>query len=162
MLEQAYYVGELIGVAVIIGSLLFVAKEIRLNTNQMRVGASNSWVELQLKLAGGLAENREVAALWLKGESDADFETLDEVDRLRLVWFEFRALTAWSNLFALRQQKLLPDPQWTELNWMVGRIGKRRATREAWRTFGAGFDKSFSNFLRPLIEPSGGEAGGVG
>jgi hypothetical protein len=101
MLEQTYYVGELIGVVVVILSLLFVAKEIRQNTNQLRIGASNAWVDLQMQLSSGLAENREVAELWVRGDADSDFDALDSVDQTRLVMFEHRAISAWSNLFHL-------------------------------------------------------------
>jgi hypothetical protein len=151
MLEQTYYVGELIGVVVVILSLLFVAKEIRQNTNQLRIGASNAWVDLQMQLSSGLAENREVAELWVRGDADSDFDALDSVDKTRLVMFEHRAISAWSNLFHLRQQGLLPDPQWNELNGVMKTLGKRRAIRESWQTFRDSFDKSFQDFADPHL-----------
>ncbi len=155
-LEQVYYIGSLIGVVAVIGSLLFVARQIRLNTHQMRVNASAEWVELQMNLLNGFVENRDVAAIWVKSGTDADFEALDEVDRQRAVIFEFRAIAAWSHLFQLRQQGLLPDPQWKELNWIVATIGKRRATREAWQFFGESYDRSFRDFIESRLADQAG------
>ena len=151
-LEQVYYVGELVGVVVVVASLWFVAKEIRQNTNQLRVSASNAWVELQMRLVTGIAENREVAELWIKGETDADFEALDAVNQNRLVQFEFRALCAWSNLFELREQGLLPDAQWHELNAIIKKLSERRSIRESWKTFNDIYDKPFKNFAGQYLD----------
>ena len=151
-LEQFYYIGELAGVVVVIVALLFVVKEIRQNTNQLRIGASNAWVELQMKLSTGIAENREVAELWVRGEDDAAYDALDRVDQTRLIMFEHRAIAAWSNLFQLRRQRLLPDAQWRELNGVMKVLGRRRAVRESWKKFKGGFEKSFQNFAGQYLD----------
>jgi len=151
MLEQFYYVGELIGVAVVVISLIFVGKEIHQNTNQLKASAANNWVELQNVMITGMVENREVAELWLKASNDADFESLDEVDQFRATMFEFRALSAWNNLFYLRQQKVLPDAQWNEMIGVMKQLGQRRAFRECWKNNAEVFEMPFREFVGPYL-----------
>ena len=152
MLEQLYYIGELVGVFAVIVTLVFVIKEIRQNTDQLRISASNEWLNLQFQLSTGLAENREVAELWVKGDGDAGFESLDAVDQQRLIMFEHRAISGWSNLYQMRQRKLLPDAQWDELNGLMETLGRRRAIRESWQKFKHSFNEPFQTFAAQYLE----------
>ena len=151
-LEQIYYIGELAGVLAVVATLLFVIKEIRQNTDQLRIGASNEWLNLQFQLSGGIAENREVAELWFKGDNDTGYDTLDLIDQQRLIMFEHRAISGWSNLFHMRQRNLLPDAQWHELNGVMKILGQRRAVRESWNKFKNSFEEPFQTFAAQYLE----------
>jgi hypothetical protein len=130
-LEEVRTIGELMGVLAVIVTLLFVIKKIRQNIDQLRIGASNEWLNLQFQLCSGIVENREVAELCVKGEKDDEFGSLDRVDQQRLIMFEHRAISGWSNLFQMRQRKLLPDAQWHELNGLMETMGDRYAVRQS-------------------------------
>jgi len=58
-LEQAYYLGELIGVIAIVGSLVFVGLQMR-QTNRVNIaGARHSMSEFALKLISLQAEHAD-------------------------------------------------------------------------------------------------------
>lgn len=151
-LEEFSMIGQLAGVVAVIVTLLFVIKEIHQNTDQLRIGASNEWLNLQFQLSNGIVESREVAELWVKGESDNGFESLDLVDQQRLIMFEHRALSGWSNLYQMRQRKLLPDAQWHELNGLMETLGQRRAVRASWQRFKPSFEEPFQTFAAQYLE----------
>lgn len=85
-LEQAYYIGELIAAVAVIISLIYVAKEIRQNTNMLRINSSREFVRWNTDLVEPLSSQREVCENWMKGDSDLD--SLDEVDKQRAMLFE--------------------------------------------------------------------------
>jgi len=144
-LEQYAYLGDIVASIAVVATLLYVARQIGQTTDQMRVSASSERINRDFDITGMLAGNRELAGVWMTGGSD--FASLEEVDRIRLMFFERRAITHWHNMFQLRQRHLLPDADWHELKWIIQNIGRREAVREAWRMFRDGFEATFRDFL---------------
>ena len=149
-LEQLAYLAEIVGVALVIASLIYVGKQLRQNVDVIRFNAAGSYVSLQERLCGEVANSREVAEVWQKGTSE--FASLDEVDKQRLILFEWRAITAWNQLFQLRQDKLLPDSQWNELLWAIKNFGTRQSARASWRATKDAFGKPFQDFVSEYLE----------
>ena len=91
-LEQIYYIGQTIAVVALIISLIYVAKEVHQNTTMLRMNNSNEFIRWNTGLAGSIATQREVGETWIKG--DSDFDSLDEVDKQRMILFEWQAISA--------------------------------------------------------------------
>jgi hypothetical protein len=153
LLEQLAYLADIVGVVLVIASLIYLGRQLRQTTDAMRLNAAGSYVNLQERLCGEVANNRELAEYWRKGASE--FGSLDDVDKQRLVLFEWRALTSWSQLFELRRDGLMPDSQWKELVWAIENFSKRQSAREAWRIFKGAFEKPFQDFVSPYMEQTG-------
>ena len=150
-LEQYAYLAEIIGVILVIASLIYVAQQLRHNTEVTLTESANSFVQLTLRMGGDIVSSREVAEYWVKAADD--FEGLDEVDKTRAIMFEYRAIQAWSHFFRLREKGLMPDAQWTEIVWFIENLGAhRQSVREAWKVFKGGYPEAFQNFLRPYLE----------
>ena len=145
MLEEVALILELIASVAVIGSLIYLAREVSQNTEMMRVGASQSWTDMNFDLSGPAALDREVGELWVKGESE--FESLDEVDQVRLIMYEWRAIEAWHHLFEMHQRGILPKSQWEKLRWIVKNIGKRQAVRASWEKFRGGYEPAYQDFI---------------
>ena len=145
MLEQLAYLAEIVGTGLVVASLLYVGREVRQNTETMRQNAAGFYLSLQERLCGEVANSREFAERWLKGASD--FESLDGVDRQRMMLFEWRAFTGWNQLFQLRRDGLVPDSQWHELLWSIKNFGSRQSAREAWVIFKGAFGEPFQAFV---------------
>ena len=143
-LEQFAYLGEVVASVAVVASLLYVARQIGQNTDQMRINASSERINRDFDITGMLAGNRELAGVWMKG--DSELASLADVDRVRLMFFERRAITHWHNMFGLRQRHLLPNADWHELTWIIQNIGRREAVREAWKMFRDGL-APFREFL---------------
>ena len=143
-------ISEALGLIVVVGSLLYVAREVRQNTAMMRVNASQTWTDFSLQLAGPVAMNRELAECWTKGESN--FENLDEVDKQRLTMYEWRAIEAWHHAYHLHEQGVLPEPQWRKIVWIMENLGQRQSVRSSWKTFKGAYDQDFKTFLSQYLE----------
>lgn len=149
-LEQVSYFAEILGVGLVVASLIYVGKQLRQTTDAMRMTAAANYVSLQERLCGEVANNRELAEYWYKGI--ADFDSLDEIDRQRLILFEWRAITGWNQLFQMRQDGLMPDSQWNELLWSMRNFGQRQSARAAWLVFSDAFEPPFRSFAAKYME----------
>ena len=149
-LEQYAQIGEVVASIAVIASLLYVARQMQQNTDMMRVSTAQHFVDFNMRLCGPIAADRELAELWVKGESE--FDTLDAVDRRRIVLFEWQAITGWYNYYNLYQQKLLSEAKWIEVSSVFEIIGRRQSVREAWEAFKIGYDKPFQDFMAQYLE----------
>ncbi len=155
-LEQYAYLGEIIAAIAVIASLIYVARELRQNTNMMRVNNADNFVDFNIALCNPVATDREFGELWTKGA--LDFDSLDAVDKQRLVIFEWQAISAWHNWFNLRQQALVSDTQWTELTGIFRSLGRRQSVRESWKAFSELYGESFRDFMSQYLESDLGNA----
>jgi len=144
-LEQLAYLGEILGAGGVVASLLYVAKQLAQNTAVIQLTAASERVQRDYEIAAPLIEDREFAAVWARGESE--FEDLESVDQLRLMWFERRAIILWHHLFHLRQKGLLPEADWHEHTWIIRNVGRRQAVRATWRMFRDAYEPSFRDFV---------------
>jgi len=144
-LEQLAYLAQILGVGLVIASLIYVGRQLRQNTEIMRQSAAGYYLNVQDRLCGEVANNRELAECWLKGATR--FDRLDEVDQARMVLFDQRALAAWNQLFLLRQDGLVPESQWQELLWSMKHFGSRQSARASWKVSKDSFGKPFQDFV---------------
>jgi hypothetical protein len=149
-LEDLSYLADIVGVGLIVASLVYVGRQLKQNTEIMRQNAAGYYLNLQEKLCGEVANNRNLAECWLKGGSDTD--SLDAVDQQRIMLFEWRAFTGWNQLFQLRQEGLVPDSQWNELLWSVKNFGHRQSAKDAWDVFRGAFGKPFQEFVSAQMQ----------
>jgi len=154
-LEQIAYLAQIFGVALVVASLVYVGRELRQNTETMRQNAAGYYLNLQDRLCGEVANNRELAECWYKGASD--FFSLDEVNRQRVILFEQRAIAAWNQLFLLRLDGLVPDSQWHELIWSVKHFGSRQSAKECWSVSQGSFGKPFQDFISEHMNSGEGQ-----
>lgn len=144
-LQELASVADIVASVAVIGSLIYLARQVSQNTETMRVNASQAWTNLNFDLSNPVATDRVVAELWVKG--DSEFQDLDVVDQQRLVMYEWRALEAWHHLFEMHQRGVLPESQWAKLKWIVENLGKRQAIRAAWNQFRDAYDGEYQEFI---------------
>ena len=144
-LEQYAYLGEIAAAIAVVISLVYVARQLRQNTDMLRLAAASERVERDFEIAAPMIQSRELAEIWVAGESD--WEGLDAVDQQRLMFFERRAIVLWHHLFQLREKKLLPDADWHEHTWIIRNLGRRRPIRETWKVFEEAYEVSFRDFV---------------
>lgn len=132
-----------------VASLIYVARQIGQNTEMMRASAASERVQRDTELSTSVSDSQEFAEIWVQG---MNFESLGEVERTRLVFFERRAILHWHDMYVLRRKRLLPDEYWRELLWIIQNLGSRRqAIRASWNVFKESFDESFQDFLEEQL-----------
>lgn len=144
-LEQYAYISQIVGVILVIASLAYVARQLRQNTEMMRVNASSEWLQKDFDIANSMIESRELAEVWVKGAND--FDKLDDTDRQRLLFFERRAVSLWHHIFQLRNKGLYDDSDWETMQLLIRQLGKRESIQEAWRAFRGTYETQFKEFI---------------
>ncbi|MFC1662359.1 hypothetical protein ACFL3S_13055 [Gemmatimonadota bacterium] len=84
--EAVGAIGEVIGAAGVILTLVYLAHQIRQNTRAIRAQTHQAITAANLGMAMSMAESEGLAEVLVRGL--ADFDSLDPADRLRTVgWF---------------------------------------------------------------------------
>ena len=143
--EALAAISEIVGTITIVATLIYVAIQINQNSTMLRTAASQERVQRDFDITSPLIENREVAELWFNGRSD--LESLDEVDKHRLMFFQRRAIVHWSSMFELRTLNLLSDPSWNELVWLIHSMNQDQGLRWTWSVFKESFEIPFQEFI---------------
>lgn len=138
-------IAQLVGIPVVVASLVYVARQLSQNTQMMRVAASSQWVDRDFEIVVPIIENREFAEVWAKGADE--FDSLADVDKQRLLFFERRALLLWHHMYHMYLQNILPRANWNEQLWVIQNVGRRQAIRQAWGVYQSAFEPSFRNFI---------------
>jgi hypothetical protein len=81
-LEQLYYLGELVGVVAIIGSLLFVGLQMQQNTLATRAASHHATTDNLNQVNLAIAQNPELAKVWSIGLDDR--KSLNDQERWQL------------------------------------------------------------------------------
>jgi hypothetical protein len=149
-LEQLSYVAQIGGVILLIGSLLYVGRQLRQNTEMMQANNASNFVSHTNELVSPITTNRDFAEFWIKAETE--FDAFDDIDKRRIILFEWKALQAWHNWFNLHQRKLISEYHWAELNWGFRHFGQRPSTREAWKLFRGSYTKEFRDYMAKYLE----------
>jgi hypothetical protein len=149
-LEQFSYIADVVGMIAVVASLIYVGKQIQLNNQEMRVSAARTYAQVINDLQFSIALNRDFAEVWVKG--GAELAGLDEVDKTRVISLELIGVYNWYHVFGLRQQNLLSDREWLQIEWAMENFGKRESVRESWKWMKGGFDISFQNFMAQYLE----------
>ena len=116
-LDQYAALAQVVAAIAVVASLVYVAIQLRQNTAMMRASASRERVQRDAELNSKISDSPEFAALRLNGR--ADFDRLEEKDRIRLIFFNRCVIVHWHNMFSLRAQNLLSDADWNEMIWLI-------------------------------------------
>jgi hypothetical protein len=144
-LEQLANLADVFGVLLIVASLVYVARQLRQNAEMMRAAASSGRVERDYQIVSPIIESREIAQMWEKGERD--FDSLDKVDQMRMLFLERKAISLWHHDFQLRKRNVLRDADWHEHTWVIQNLGRRQTVRAAWQAFRGAYDPAFQEFM---------------
>lgn len=138
-------IADIIGVMLVVASLIYVAREVRQNTDMMKAEGATQRVLMDAELNWRISDSRPFAELWSKAGNQ--FNSLDVVDQTRILFFTRSALVHWHNMFLLYQKKMLPDEDWREIAWLIQELADRQDLAAAWRAYSGGFSTDFQQFI---------------
>ena len=106
-------IAEIIGMAGVIISLLFVAYSINRNTREVQTSNDNFIYELQFARTRDIVSNPDMAAIYVKIRKN---EELTEVEQERFFWDKMQELSTWEAAFNRFQAGLFPKYEWDAWN----------------------------------------------
>ena len=150
-LEQAAYLADIVGVILIVVSLVYLARQLQQNTELARVSAGSQQVQRDFDITESMIANRELAEIWVKG--DSEFDKLDDVDQRRLIFFERRAIVWWHHNFNMYEGGLVSAAEWQAQLGIIRVVAGRGSVQAAWAVFRQGFEKPFRDFMDQELAP---------
>lgn len=149
-LEQAYYLGELIGVIAIVGSLVFVGLQMR-QTNRVNIaGARHSMSEFALKLISLQAEHADRLA------HISDAETLSSGDIIFLESVHRMVFQMAENYQLHQKMGLMPEDHWKGFVAYLRDYCAGRGVTEFWEKYSDHYGREFAILIDGLIQKKDG------
>lgn len=103
-------VGELLGAFGVIASLIYLALQIRQNTESVQVASHRGVADQFQRTNLALVEDAKIAELLAEGV--ADIAALSDVDRLRFEGFLLSIFRTYEELYQLHRKGLVDDELW--------------------------------------------------
>jgi hypothetical protein len=110
--EAVSAVAELIGVLVVVISLIYVALQVRQNTQTVRAGTELETGRLWSELHSRMAHSPDMADIWDKGHTNAD--ELTTTEKRKFIWFVAEYFFLVESLFRQREAEYLSKESWTQ------------------------------------------------
>lgn len=135
--------------AVLIVSVFLVWYQLKENTKLIRTSNTQKLVELFSPFYLQIAQDRELAALWLQGPKRLD--DMDEVDRERY----FSLLTWWlalhENIYHQWRQKLVEEDTFKSWTRDLEYFAQRQKLGRHWTQISSYFEASFADHVSTII-----------
>ena len=106
-------IAEIIGMAGVIISLLFVAYSINRNTKEVQTTNDKFIYELQFARTRNIVSSPELAAIYVKVPKNKE---LTEEEKERFFWDKMQELSAWEAAFNRYRSGLFPKYEWDSWN----------------------------------------------
>ena len=140
---------ESLGLLAVIASLIFVGLQVKQNSEEVRSSSYHSVTDSFNSWNLTLAENSELANIWLKGQSSFDELTAEE-----LVKFEFllrAAFRVWDTVYYQSRNGTGDDTLWECERKNVEVLLSTSGGRAWWRAHPYGFSSGFSDYVEKNI-----------
>jgi len=149
-LEQAYYIGELVGVLAIVVSLLFVAVQIQQNTRTIRYEVRNKMRERYLNLQLIMAQQEDLCDVYIRGNKT--FESLNELEERRFFMICGYELNAMSEIFSSFQDGMLSVNYWDSVKIGIMNEMQGEGIQKYWESKKHLYADSFQMFINELLQ----------
>lgn len=142
--------GEFIGGLVVIVSLVYLAIQVRQNTDSIRAENFARVLERISSTQAALSQDQELSLLHARGV--ADVWSLTPQERLQFTWWFVEAFGAFEFIFHQARAGAIPEEIWQRwsatISWWLSFPG----VQEWWRANPAPFSASFRSFVEGQIE----------
>jgi len=145
-LEQAYYIGELVGVLAVVASLIYLALQLRQNTKSIRLSTLHDITSLWVTVMSMHGQSQEASNLWYKGLNDYDNLTREEKTRfLIFIGVSMRVLS--EQLFQW-QEGALDKNIWQGMKATIDDIAQTPGFKAYWEIRHHQFSESFQTYIK--------------
>ena len=149
-------VAELTGAMGVIGSLIYLAVQIRQNTQSLRASAYDSITGHIAELNKLIVSNAEVAAI--TDEGDQDRSSLSPDKRKRYDAFQSSRFRHYDNLHYQYQRGLLEESRWQPLQKALAYHLRKPGVVSSWEQYREIMNEEFAEYVDALIRKNGGAA----
>lgn len=133
----------------LIPSLIYVALQVRQNTEQARANAGHQYLETNKDLNLAIIANRQVASVYRRGTQD--FEQLEADEKTQYFFYVAQYYQTFSTMYALWRRGALPDDNWYPIRKHLISMMALPGTRHVFETWArAGLPTDFVAYVDGL------------
>lgn len=152
--EAVGAVGEIAGAITVLITLIYLALQVRQNTNQLQDTAMQASMKDWNTLRAAQLGSRDVAELWVKGLNN--LTSLDETDRYRFVQGIHIQMTATFGLDRRINVGSFEGYDSSTIDDWLERMVRFPGIRTVWAEIGSGYPKSFQDKVSKAMRKTAG------
>lgn len=145
LLEQIYYIGELISVVAVVTSLIYVGIQVRQNTQAVKNGTLQNTIEHQLNVHGLIAAHGDLADVVFKAAAGTGSDTGPE--RFRYTAWMHTAIRSLENAYYQHRDGALDERNWHSLCRQYGPILHAGLNANYWAERSFIYSEDFRRFV---------------
>ena len=153
-LEQAYYIGELVGLVVVIISLLYLAIQVKQNIYMMKIQANQEYSEQWSRIASDLKNDPELSEIWMRGLND--YDSMNKIDKFRFTMPVTDATRIWEMMYFRFMDHTLEPELWEAMLRLQMDYFSTQGVRSLWETRKRYFNDSYQKYVDSNILNQGG------
>lgn len=149
-LQSLAFIGEIIGAVVVVLSLVYLAVQVRQNTEAQRTENYARALERLATFQSMLSTGSEISSIFSKGI--ADISNLTAQEKLRFNWSMYEAFGAFEFMFHAARKKSIDDEIWSRWSQAIAWYLTFPGVHKWWMIRPLPFTDSFSSFVESLIK----------
>jgi hypothetical protein len=141
--------GQLAAVVIGIPSLIYLALQIRAQTQERRQSAVNELTARWGDAMSAFHESREFSAIYVRGIQS--FEDLDAVSKTQFSVFFNRNFKNFQAIYFAHRHGMLPDPLWREVERTMTDLIAYLGPQQRWQTRRHWYTEEFAGVVDAMI-----------
>ena len=130
-LEHIYYVGEIIGVVVIILSLIYVGQQVRQNTQAIQVSSTQSFTDTWITFTSNLSQSPHLADILHRGLSEGS--SLKGAEIVQFYAFLGQAFAAYQSFYFQWKRGVLDNGLWSSYRHAISDVLTNPGAAKWWQ-----------------------------
>ena len=147
-LGQLANIGEFLGGVAVIVSLVYLAAQIRQNTNSLRASTFQAATDSVTEFTALLGSSHDLSRIYSSGLFGG--EALSENDRVQFYFLFVTIVRRLESAFIQRTAGIIDEQQWAGFKQLASILLKSPGGREEWRRSGQSFTAEFQEFAKGL------------
>lgn len=147
-LEQGYFITQIIAGIVVVGSILFLAVQVRQNNLLLERTMIEDFHKLENELFDKISDSREFAEFHIK--AGQNYDELDEIDKYRSEHLARKNLRMIMRSVNARLHGRINDEDWKEIELRLRNIANRKNMRAVWSRIKGGHPVAVQEFVENL------------
>ncbi|PHS22518.1 MAG: hypothetical protein COA84_12615 [Robiginitomaculum sp.] len=149
-LNDIYLASQVLAVFALVPSVVYLAVQVRQNTLQARANAAYQFLEANGSINIAVIESKQVASVIRRGLEG--YDSLDKDEKLQFMWFIGQHFTVHNTMYALYQNKMLPESQWHPVKKDILTMMLTPGSRTVWDDIAVeGLSPDFVAYVEALL-----------
>jgi len=149
-LQSLANLGEIVGAAAVVASLLYLAVQVRQGTNAQRTENYARALERISSVQSALSLDSEISRIFASGVQDTS--SLTPLEKIRFTWALYESFDAFEFMFHTYEINQIPEEVWERWSATVAWWMSFPGVQAWWQSRPVQFSRSFTLFVESIIQ----------